>query len=133
MVVVVRIGLLLAILVLLPACGLGIGESGLACQDPPAPDERRGDREVPAIAGLTAEEANALLEAAGIRPSWRYSYSASLNGTDGYSECWCIPPPSGRVRDEPGNANEQLIVFVEREAPMIGGRPQPRLGWGCGE
>ncbi len=128
---VVRVGLLIGLFTVLTACGLGIGESGLACQDPPAADEVLGDREVPPITGLSAEEASAALEAAGIRPSWRYSYGTSMNGNAGYSECWCVPPPDGEVGDVAGTPNEQLIVFVERDGPLIGGRPQPRIGWGC--
>lgn len=131
---VMRIGLLTA-LVGLAACGLiREAEAGLACQQPPAPDEiLDADRAVPELVGLTPDAAAARLDEAEVVASWRYTYATNPNDTRvGYSECWCIPPPDGVVTMVDAEPGSRLIVFVEG-APISGGRDQPRLGWGCDE
>lgn len=118
--------------VLVGGCGLELGQSGMACQEPPAPEVILGDRDVPDIEGMAPDVAAASLELAGIVPSWRYGYLTEPGGPGGYSECWCVPPPDGIVEMVHADSGEQLIVFVDRQGgPIIGGRPQPQLGWGC--
>jgi len=112
-------------------CGIHLDEAGVACQDQAAPSEILGDREVPDIHGMTGEAAAAALERAGIQPTWRYDYATEPDRRTGYSECWCIPPPDGVVDSVSAAPNEQLVVMVSRSEPMLGGRPQPKLGWGC--
>jgi hypothetical protein len=62
--------------------------------------------------------------------AWRYTYETSWNG-GAYTECWCVPPPDGRVGamfyDEAG----RLLVFVASETSMFVARSQPENGWGC--
>lgn len=133
-----RRGLLAAIGILLvatTACGLAPETpSGLACQDPPTADEVLGDRKVPQLTGMTPDAAGQQLERAGIPASWRYEYATDPNDPRvGYAECWCEPPPDGLVRDIIAEPDAQLIVFVERSEPIVGGRPQPLLGWDCDE
>lgn len=128
----VMVGRLLAVTLVVAGCGIEIGSSGLACQDPPTQAEILGQREVPNLLGLKPAAAAERLEEAGIAPSWRYSYRTNPPGrTDGYSECWCVPPPDGEVNDVIAEPDEQLIVFVERSQPIAGGRAQPTQGWGC--
>ena len=113
-------------------CGIEIARSGLACQDPPTQAEALGQREVPNLIGMNPEAAAEALDDAGIAPSWRYSYRTNPPGrTDGYSECWCVPPPDGLVNSVSAEPGEQLIVVVERSQPIDGGRAQPTQGWGC--
>lgn len=128
----VTIGGLLASALVGTGCGIEIGGSGLACQDPPTQAEVLGQRDVPDLMGLTPDAAAEDLDEAGIAPSWRYSYRTNPPGrTEGYSECWCVPPPDGVVSDVSMEPDEQLIVFVERSQPIAGGRAQPTQGWGC--
>jgi len=128
------IGSLLVAAASLSACGLGMGDTGLACQDPPTEEEILGQREVPDVVGLTPPAAAEAIAEAGITPSWRYSYETDPESRQaGYSECWCIPPPDGAVVDVIAEPDEQPIVFVARASGIIGGRAQPTQGWGCPE
>jgi len=49
----------------------------------------------------------------------------------GYGECWCVPPPEGRVGGMWWGGNGQLFVAVEDVD--VGHTPanQPARGWGC--
>lgn len=127
-----RIALAVVIVMLAGGCGVELGQSGMACEEPPAPEDILGDRDVPDIEGMAPDVAAASLERADIVPSWRYGYLTEPEGPGGYSECWCVPPPDGVVEMVHADSGEQLIVFVDRQGgPIIGGRPQPQLGWGC--
>ena len=117
------------------ACGLTPeAQVGLACQAPPGPEVPVAGADPPDVIGLAPQEAAARLDIADVSAeiTWRYHYSTEAGGgPTGYSECWCIPPPDGRVSEAEYTEAGQLLVFVEREEPMVGGRPQPTLGWGC--
>lgn len=49
----------------------------------------------------------------------------------GYSECWCEPPPDGRVIGVAYGMASELIVFVESDRTLPAPRDQPPRGWGC--
>ncbi len=131
------------VMVVSAACipfGRDDGETGLACQVAPEgellPVERDGDvivaPEFPELVGLTPEQAAERLEPDDLAVSWRYSYATDVTDRRvGYSECWCIPPPDGVVQDASVTEGGWLIVTVARDGGIVGGRPQPRLGWGC--
>lgn len=125
-----RLAFLTLLVAVCAGCGLIETEAGLACQEPPD-GGLVGDREVPDVTGLGPDLAAATLDRAEVGVSWRYSYLTELGGPGGYSECWCVPPPDGVVEDVSTSDEGWLIVFVRRPEPMIGGRPQPRIGWGC--
>jgi hypothetical protein len=119
------------------AAGCGLipeAQVGLACQEPPGPEVPIDAIGPPDVIGLAPQEAAARLDMADIRTeiTWRYHYSTEAGGgPTGYSECWCIPPPDGHVSQAEYIETGQLLVMVERDEPMVGGRPQPTLGWGC--
>ena len=125
------------------ACGVLAPESPpatqdteLACNEAPEGDWRVGDREIPDVEGWLPEEAAVAFDRVGIAVSWRYNYStqAPEEGTGtGYAECWCTAPLDGVVQEVVPSDEGWLIVMVQRLDPMPGGRPQPRLGWGCEE
>ena len=109
-------------------------EAGLACQIPPGRAETEEAAERPEFIGKTPQQAAALADRQdeGIEVTWRYHYfTESGDSTSGYSECWCIPPPDGEVRAAQLTEFNQLLIMVQRDDRMIGGRQQPRLGWGC--
>ena len=118
-------------------------ETGLACQRPPEgeliPVQQNGDavvatQEFPGVVGMTAEQAAETLGATELAVSWRYHYATDpRDGRVGYSECWCVAPPEGVVQDASVTEGGWLIVTVARDTGIVGGRPQPRLGWGCEE
>lgn len=112
-------------------------EVGLACQiTPDATEDFRQAAPRPELVGKTPQQAVELLEEAGDDPglpvTWRYHYKTDpANPNVGYSECWCIVPPDGRVIAADVTEFGQLLIMVERSQAIVGGRPQPRLGWGC--
>jgi hypothetical protein len=52
-------------------------------------------------------------------------------GALGFSECWCEPPPDGRVIGVAYGMASELVVFVESERTLPAPRDQPPRGWGC--
>lgn len=128
------VGALVVLILAFGVAGCGLlaePEAGLACQEPPTEEEVLSI-EPPPVVGTDPDEAAARLAEVGIIPSWRYSYLTDPPGrTLSYSECWCIVPPDGTVRDVIAEPGDQLIVFVQRAEPIPGGRPQPTQGWGC--
>ena len=112
-------------------CTRGVGPGGVAKDnvDPRADDEPMAGVDVtamsPAEVGTTAVER-------GLAVTWRYSYGIG-EGASGYSECWCIAPPAGRVTDVLYDSTGGLIVFVDPGQVLASARQQPRLGWGCDE
>jgi hypothetical protein len=122
---------LLLLMAIVAGCGLVQESSGLACQQPPDGNWSLDGRQVPELNGLRPDEAASRLEATDIDASWRYSYATTPDRRGGYSECWCEPPPDGTVMDVATGSGGWLIVMVERPQPMMGGRDQPALGWGC--
>ena len=67
-------------------------------------------------------------EALGLVVRYHLDYATGEN--TGYAECWCTPPPEGRVTEVFGGSRGQLIVVAETD-PKPGGRDQPTFGWGC--
>lgn len=49
----------------------------------------------------------------------------------GYGECWCDPPPEGRVIDAWWGGNGQLYLQVDGVDEGHSAENQPLLGWGC--
>jgi hypothetical protein len=81
----------------------------------------------------TAEVATIAIDA-GLEVTYRLSYGIGQPGTEtgsGYSECWCVPPPIGRVADLGFDSGGRLIIFVDSGETLAQQRPQPRMGWGC--
>ena len=129
-----RVAVLAVLILAVMGCGV-VGptqQTELACLEPPEGNWRVGSREIPDVAGSRPADAAESLARAGIAVSWRYQYGTEGTGRTGYSECWCeVPPNDGVVQDVTTGDEGWLIVMVERDDPMLGGRPQPRLGWGC--
>lgn len=115
-------------------------ETGLACQRPPEGEllavQQDGDvvmaEQFPGLVGMTSEQAAETLADTDLAVSWRWYYPTDPNDPRvGYAECWCVAPPDGVVQDAIVTEGGWLIVTVARDAGIAGGRPQPRLGWGC--
>ena len=127
------------------ACGgFEFGPTGLECQrmpagggdmsegrDPKAPGEPLSDLNLdamsPAAVGDVATEA-------GLGVTWRYEYKVGEqpeSGASGYAECWCVPPPGGRVSDVAYDSIGRVVVFVDSGEHRSTVRPQPESGWGC--
>jgi hypothetical protein len=131
---------------LLAGCSgfLGLeGQTGLACTQPPhedpnadqrdpfGPGEPFADRDPTTMA---AGEVAVVAAEAGLEVTYRLSYGIGQPRTDpqgGYSECWCIPPPVGRVVDLGFDSGGRLIIFVDAGQTFEQVRAQPRMGWGC--
>jgi hypothetical protein len=48
-----------------------------------------------------------------------------------YAECWCEPPPGGRVVNVAYGMASELVVFVDSGRTLAAPREQPIRGWGC--
>ncbi len=114
-------------------CSRGVGPGGVDKDnvDPRADGEPMAGVDVtamsPAEVGTTAVER-------GLAVTWRYTFGiGQADGAHGYSECWCIAPPAGRVTDVLYDSTGGLIVFVDSGQVLATNRQQPRLGWGCEE
>ena len=120
-------------------------QTGLACQNPPrevagadardpfGPGEPFANRDPTTMA---AAEVAAVAIEAGLEVTYRLSYrigEADTDGALGYSECWCVPPPIGRVTDLGFDSGGRLIIFVESGQTLAQSRAQPRMGWGCND
>lgn len=125
--------------------GLPWAGEGLACQRPPpgGAEVRTGN---PLAAGepmagldvttMTAAEVGAEAIDRGLTVTWRYSYrigERTGDGEAGYSECWCVAPPDGRVTGVAYDSFGRLIVLVDSGLALSTVRGQPREGWGCAE
>jgi hypothetical protein len=70
----------------------------------------------------------------GLAVTWRYGFDiGEVHVASGYSECWCVAPPAGRVTQVLHHSTGALIVFVDSGQVLPAARAQPRLGWGCDE
>jgi hypothetical protein len=49
----------------------------------------------------------------------------------GYGECWCVPPPEGKVVQTWWNDHGALYLMVEGVDVGHTGEDQPDTGWGC--
>ena len=111
--------------------GVGPGGANLDNVDPLAADQPMAGVDVtamsPAEVGTTAVER-------GLAVTFRFTYAiGEALGPNGYSECWCIAPPAGRVTQVLYDSTGGLIVFVDSGQVLASARQQPRLGWGCEE
>jgi hypothetical protein len=126
------------------ACGLVPEEQvGLECQRS-LPDGREaregqdplaegGPLEGLPVTEMTAETVGQRAEAAGFGVTYRYQYDVGPqtgNGSSGYSECWCVPPP-GEVFAVAYDSIGRVIVMVQADEARDTVRPQPVRGWGC--
>ena len=109
--------------------GVGPGVENLDNVDPLAPGQPMAGIDVtimsPAEVGYAAVER-------GLAVTWRFSYAiGEPHSGNGYSECWCIAPPAGKVTQVLYDSTGGLIVFVDSGQVLASARQQPRLGWGC--
>ena len=142
---------IVSLVLIVSGCGFGpIGPPGatdagfLGCQiaAPPGVEVRDGvDPLAPGepLAGvdvgtMTPAEVGMLATARNLRVTWRYQYwtGPAVGGTrEGFSECWCVPPPEGRVGGVSyGMANELVVMVVSGET-VERVLEQPVRGWGC--
>jgi hypothetical protein len=49
----------------------------------------------------------------------------------GYGECWCVPPPEGKVVQTWWNDHGAIFLMVEGVDLGHTGDDQPAAGWGC--
>jgi hypothetical protein len=131
------------------ACGPGFAPVGppaatdfgaMGCQIAPLPGATVREGE-PLAAGepmegvpvttLSPREVGEIARARGLKVTWRYAYDFADDPTTGFAECWCEPPPGGRVTDVAYGMASELVVFVQAEERIGSPRPQPPWGWGC--
>ena len=136
---------LLACSALATACSLVPEEQvGLECQRSlPGGREAREGQDPLAEGGpleglpvteMTAETVGQRAEVAGFGVTYRYQYDVGPqpeNGSTGYSECWCVPPPPGEVFAVAYDSIGRVIVMVQADEARDSVRPQPVQGWGC--
>jgi len=132
--------------IVLASCGVlsEIGDqTGIACQHPPRQVEGADGRN-PFGPGepfanvdpttMAAGRVAAIAAQAGLEVTYRLSYGIGPPDeavTHGYSECWCVPPPIGRVTDLAFDSGGRLVIFVASGQTLSEPRRQPRMGWGC--
>jgi hypothetical protein len=66
-----------------------------------------------------------------IEPSSEPGGVAAGVGALGFSECWCEPPPGGRVIGVAYGMASELVVFVESGLTLPAPPEQPPRGGGC--
>lgn len=132
-------------LLFVASCGLvQEAPAGLECQRTPAGGGELREGEDPLAPGgpladvpvseMTAEAIAARAERAGFEVTYRYSYDVGPQpetGSQGYAECWCVPPPPGDVEAVAYDSIGRIIVMVDSGEHRDSVRPQPELGWGC--
>src|SRR5688572_12854291 len=94
-------------------CQRGVGPGGVNLDnvDPLAADQPMAGLDVTLMS--PAEVGNAAVER-GLAVTWRFQYAiGEAHSRNGYSECWCIAPPGGRVTDVLYDSTGGLIVFVD--------------------
>ena len=78
----------------------------------------------PDLIGLTPVEAAQRAQAAG--------HTVVFNvQIPGYGECWCVPPPEGKVVQTWWNDHGALFLMVEGVDLAHTAEDQPPRGWGC--
>ena len=140
--------LLLPILVAAMCAGCSLasawadGNTGIVCQRGVGEGTVRGDAPLAAgepmagldVTSMTAAQVGTAAVERGLAVTWRYGFDiGEAHGTSGYSECWCVAPPGGRVTDVLYDSTGALIVFVDSGQVLPAARQQPHLGWGCEE
>lgn len=141
--------LILVAAILVAGCGGGFApigppgatDPGMAgCQIAPAPGStvREGEPLAPGepmagvpVTTMTPRQVGEVALARGLKVTWRYDYRFAGDPSLGFNECWCEPPPDGRVIDVAYGMASELVVFVEAISPVPGPRSQPPRGWGC--
>ena len=112
-------------------CQRGVGSGEARGDDPLAPGEPLAGLDV---TSMTAAQVGTAAVERGLAVTWRYGFDiGEAHGATGYSECWCIAPPEGRVTQVLYDSTGALIVFVDSGQVLPVPRQQPRLGWGCEE
>jgi hypothetical protein len=142
----VRLAVMVASSLLLASCGFAEESVGLECQRTPANGQELREGEDPLapggplagrdVAAMDPAAVGQLAEAAGLGVTYRYEYDVGPQpefGSTGYAECWCIPPPAGRVSSVAYDSIGRIIVFVDSGEHRDDVRPQPTMGWGCEE
>ncbi len=83
-----------------------------------------GDSVIPALDGLGPAEAAAAATAQG--------HTVVFNvQIEGYGECWCVPPPEGKVVASWWNSHGALYLQIEGVEEGHTPDNQPAAGWGC--
>jgi hypothetical protein len=86
--------------------------------------EVRVEEALPELIGLAPGEAAERARAAG--------HTVVFNvQIPGYGECWCVPPPEGKVVQTWWNAHGALYLMVEGVDVGHTANEQPATGWGC--
>ena len=82
------------------------------------------------LVGLTSAQAAARLRARGTCFEFRWSYRTGPGS--GFSETWCVPPPTGFVDDADTLDDGTVLLWVEDDTGVVREvRDQPPAGWGC--
>jgi hypothetical protein len=111
----------------------------MGCQVAPAPGAsvREGDPLAPGepmagvpVTTMTPRLVGEMARARGLKVTWRYEVTMADDAMAGFSECWCEPPPGGRVTDVAYGMASELVVFVDGGV-VTGPRSQPPRGWSC--
>jgi hypothetical protein len=118
------------------------GNTGIVCQRGVGSGEARGDDPLAAgepmagvdVTSMSPAEVGTAATDRGLAVTWRFGFDiGEAHGASGYSECWCVAPPAGRVTDVLYDSTGALIVVVDSGQVLAAPRQQPRLGWGCEE
>ena len=127
--------LLLPMLVFIGACSMvpnmDPGTSGCAnargigpTRDNSLTGVRGLEEALPELIGLHPVEAAERAQAAG--------HTVVFNvQIPGYGECWCVPPPEGKVVQTWWNDHGALFLMVEGVDLGHTAEDQPATGWGC--
>ena len=82
------------------------------------------------LVGMPPAQAATHLRARGVCFEFRWSYPTGP-GT-GYSERWCVPPPTGRVSSADLLDDGVVLLTVSDDSGIVREvREQPAAGWGC--
>lgn len=138
-----------ALAALATACGGGFAPLGppaatdigfLGCQVATPPDAivRTGEPLGPGepmagvpVTTMTPRQVGEAARARGLKVTWRYSYFLQGDPSVGANECWCEPPPEGRVEGVAYGSASELVVFVEAGIRLPELRTPPPRGFGC--
>jgi hypothetical protein len=102
---------------------LDAGSAG--CQNAGGSGQREGSVPIaPLLIGKSPVEAASIAAARG----HRVVFSVQIPG---YGECWCKPPPNGKVVEAWWGQHGALWLMVEGVEAGHSADSQPFLGWGC--
>lgn len=126
-------GLLLASLV--AGCSLvpNMDHGSSGCQNAGGIGPRSGAAPV-----TMAASDSVMPELDGLSPSAAAAAATALGQTvvfnvqiEGYGECWCVPPPEGKVIASWWNQHGALFLQIEGVDEGHTAGNQPSAGWGC--